>query len=405
MRRKLAWMLAAGPLFSVAYFLRAGETSFYIFDPYSLVLVLMALAFVSGRRLMLVVIGCLLFVTVSAIGLMFTANTYGMSRSDQFVVGSLRYTQMIVVTYTVIMLGRNSAVPVKSYAIGLFLLAACVPLVAGLALLQVRPESVLVFDRFSSYLSNPNNVGAFICVAIPAVNYALGFLSDRRQKLAISLVFYSSAVLALFYAGSNSGWFLCAVSFAVSMLSMKGRVGPRVFMTSVVMVAIVTLALTAHDWLLSSDIHGLRNTGEMISALRYGEQFMDLGSGRLRESLTKDAWELYLSSPFVMMFGVGLGQSPMMIGAKYAANITAHNAFLVLLLETGLIGISVLTVLVVNAVRFVRVWRDAIPVLVGYLLAMQGTPHVYLPFLWALMSFALYLMCAAGNASNVGKER
>lgn len=401
MKRSLAWMLALGPIFSVAYFLRVGDSSFYIFDPYSFVLVMMALPHVSSRKLTAVFLAWLSLVVISGIGLLLTINTYGIVRLDQFIVGSLRYGQLILLTYMAVMLGRNKSIPFVSHAPRLLVLAACIPLVVGIVLLKIRPETVLVFDRFSSYLSSPNNVGAFICVAIPAVNYSLGLLEGRYAKIAAALVFYGFAVMSLVYAGSNSGWFACAVSFAISAWSTKGTLVRNIMIAGVVGGLLVTAGFAVEDWLHSSEIHGLRNTGELISTLRYGDQFMDLGSGRLRESLMHDAWTLYLAHPLTMAFGIGLGQSPSIIGAAYAANITAHNAFLVLLLETGLFGVLVLGLLILNLFKMVGMKQTSFPIVCGYLIAMLGTPHVYLPFLWAAMSFSLYLICERGSVQGI----
>jgi hypothetical protein len=404
MNHKFRILLALAPVFAMAYFIRIGQSSVYIFDLYFIILFFSSLYVLPKYWLNKNIIFSLLIVIVVLLGFILN-EVFGeeLGKIERLIPALLRYIQFLYVLLCVVYAVTNASFkPVKS-AGSIFYWSMLFPLAYGAFFLNYAPDSVLVFGRLSSYLSNPNNLGAFICIAIPPINLYLASLNGSR-RIFMALLFYSLALYSLVYAGSNSGWSIAVISTLLSLMTIR-RISIPVLLGVAVFIGTIGVAGSLlYENMLESEIPGLQNTGKLIQSIQEGGDLYDLGSGRLRESLLADARELFISKPRVMVVGVGLAQSPSYIGAKYNATITAHNAYLVLLVELGLLGFLVLVVAFWRTIKPVGLSAKSISLVSGYLLAMLATPHVYLPFLWGTAVFGIYINRNSLNLKNKNLE-
>jgi O-antigen ligase len=234
--------------------------------------------------------------------------------------------------------------------------------VAGLALLQgIAPNGKLYWVRqprqggwiYGPYVNHNHYAGLMeMFVPIPLV-LALTTLADQRERLAAGI---AAAVMTgtVFLSGSRGGILAILIEFAVlGVIVARQKRGMRLALT-VGAFAVVLISLLT--WL------GGHELSERVTSI--GSETKREISGGMRLSIDRDAVRMFRQKP---VFGWGLGSFPV-VYPEFRSFYTnffvneAHNDYLQLLVEMGLLGFGVmlwfLAVLYSKAVPKIRNWTS-----------------------------------------------
>lgn len=376
--------------FMVSYYLHLPGLSIYIYDFF---FILTFFYLISKKEMIdlsdLLFLFLFLFISIgmALYSLIYLSHNF---REAEFFARIYRYSFILLLPFLFSELGRSFSQRKIAY---IFFVCAMIPVVYNNFMLITISEYVMVFGRASSYLENPNTFGAYMCtVVMPmlVIVYKLGF--DRRMLL-LALVF---SLFSLVYIGSNSYWLLSIFSLISSYLilySFEFNV-KRLITFLFLFVLLCFLLLTNLDYLLASEIAGLKRTAKLITLVFDGGNINELGSGRFRQEIERYSWILILENYLIL--GTALGQSPALLNDYLNANVTAHNAFVVSILENGIFGFIVFYSFFVfysfkiqKDIHISQLQKKIVYVaFFSYLLACIATPNVYLPFTLMTMVFA-----------------
>ena len=227
---------------------------------------------------------------------------------------------------------------------------------------------------------------AWICFASAAYTLFQAPFSIPGQRVAfMGNASMNGCLIAvtLPFLWKNWNWWVCAVPvYAVFLTGASVPVG---------VLAIVMLTLTSH-----------RIVGIAVAALAFVSGFAlqsyDLFSSNGRFLAWKHLWKFFVDENFSRLIGMGTGSGMALFPvAQQKAGVTtsffwwAHNDFLQVGLEQGLIGLIALLILVVGVIWKVRNDRVMLAVVLGYCgMAMFNYP-ARMP-LTALLGFAIVAM-------------
>ena len=174
---------------------------------------------------------------------------------------------------------------------------------------------------------NGDHFAGFVELTAPLGLALLLFRSRRREQVTLLLLFTIVPVAALILSASRGGIIGLVLEFALlAFLSRAHRIGRKQLLGA------VAVALVAGSFIVWLGVS---------KAIQRFEQLTRRGiSGELRVSIYHDTWRIFLDHPWA---GTGLG-TLVVVYPRYASfyNGTivdhAHNDFLELLADTGLIG-------------------------------------------------------------------
>lgn len=380
------------PLFIISYFLRLGESSFYLFDLYFVVFVFFSASLIKREDFVRLLVINLIFIIVAFLGLINSILSYNIDYLlDRFVAGVYRYCQFLYILGFFTFYLKTSDLKNNIYLKHLFLLSVSFPLFYSLFFYFFNPDKVIIFNRLSSYFGNPNFLGAFICLSIFPVIYTISLIKVRVQFLLYIFYFLVLFIFNLIYAGSNSYWMLSLIILILALISMsKSLIG-----FAKIIFAFLFLGFWVYFVLGSiqfdDELSGVNRTFKLLETISGGGDVNSLGSGELRGNLAGEAIEFILTSVKNIFFGIGLGQSPIIIGANHGGFVTAHNAHIVLFMEMGAIGYFYFMFILFYFILKIKISKISLCFLISYLFAMLATPHVYMPFLWGIMVYGLFV--------------
>ena len=208
------------------------------------------------------------------------------------------------------------------------------------------------FGRARGPFLNPTEMGLFLTVSLAA---ALTFWPRvGRVGRLLLLGFTSLSIAAIFATLTRSAWMGGALGLAVFVGLSVPRQWRRVLLSAGAISVVAMLAASWDSfWNLKRDVH-LDATASVESA-------------ELRPILAKVAWEMFKDRPLV---GCGYDQytrEKMPYLADRASDLplekvkpyVQHNAFLALVVETGLIGAGLFTLLLILWARDAwQLWSD-----------------------------------------------
>lgn len=222
-------------------------------------------------------------------------------------------------------------------------LGAVATIVLGLINLQLglyTEENVIrdvgVF-RFSGMHPDPNEAAALMCSAIPLAVFFVREGSRRWMRwaaLAASLVL----VVGVFSTFSRSA----IVAFAFVAVAVAGREirSRRGYLAIVVFLVVAILVTPAYYWARLGDMIRIASSNiyqDHSLALRY-------------QALTT-AWHLSLENPWT---GIGLGNFVQRGAVGVISRIVAHNAYLEMLVSTGVFGLLAFLGIFASGARYCR---------------------------------------------------
>lgn len=208
---------------------------------------------------------------------------------------------------------------------------------AGNALAQSSQE------RFAAAGFNPNYLASTLALGIPLAWHLV--LSGRSRPLTlVNFLAIPAILVAIFLTGSRGGLITAVLALSVIPLTYA-KLGPRVQVT--VVVGLVALSLAAY-WLAPAFEQklptGVQRFAEIPDQLQSGDL---TGRGQIWIAGVK----LYRDHPII---GVGSGGFARAVKPYLGQEKTAHNAFLNVAVQTGVIGLALfLATLAMVGVPFV----------------------------------------------------
>ena len=390
MKISLSVFILLFPVFAVSYFYRLGESSFYLFDIFFIFICLFSIKNIYYKDFLRILTVSFGFVLVCSFGMINNIINYNVNYElDSFFAGVYRYFQFIyTLGFFVFFKGR-----IRKYnnMIHIFLLSISFPLLYSFVFYFLRPEQVIVFNRLASYFGNPNYLGEYICLSIFPIVYTISLLKGKVYFIFYILYFIFLLIFNLTFAGSNSYWLLSFFVLMMALVSLSESLLHSMRIILPIFVLGVIGYLVFGKMQNDEDFSGLSRTLALFETLIEGGSVSSLGSGELRSSLVDDAIAFILSSISNIIFGIGIGQSPIIIGAMHGSYLTAHNAHIVLFMEMGGIGYLYFIGVLFYFISKINLTKISLGFLFSYFVTILATPHVYMPFLWGVMVYGLFV--------------
>lgn len=229
-------------------------------------------------------------------------------------------------------------------------------LAVGLIFRFIDPEFVTLAGRYRGLLGNPNGLGIFLTLVFP-IFYIVLESEAFKASVRVKWIFYGVFVISLLLCQSRTAILACGLFLAFNAYpALRGGLGLLLFLTLVF----------SYEYLLSQ-------LPAIVISLNLGEYFridtLLAGSGRVI------AWEFAWNKiQDVFFFGGGFDYTNNLYYQYYdylsrlGHQGNAHNSFLTLWLDTGVVGLVFFVIgLVRTAVYAMSRTPYTLPVLYGVL--------------------------------------
>ncbi len=208
----------------------------------------------------------------------------------------------------------------------------------------------------------PQVYGNFLLSIIPIVTVFLLMQSDfiNKSVLTTGLAFFVLAMVMTFSAGAWAG-FIGSLSILIIGLKHFKLKGILAWISSVVIVILVVIMID--HYLYPGYAEGFKSIVFKLTpqTVQTKETYLlSVGSGIDRWNLRQAAWKMFRTHPIL---GVGMGNFGYLynayrpVGAEAVSYVAkAHNQYLEVLAETGIIGFAIFMVIIVQAA--LMFWRS-----------------------------------------------
>jgi O-antigen ligase len=208
--------------------------------------------------------------------------------------------------------------------LGGYVIGALLACAGNVYVFHVGQEVAAHSGRYSSTTLDPNEFALCVVLAVPMTWY-LGF-SARRP---LARVFFQLCLLVMvpgiILAGSRAGFIALLMSLLVIPLCSK-HVGS--FTKATVLLVVIAAAIAGLSWLPEDMLKRLSSIGEEAAQ----------GSMAGRRELWAAGWEQFKQHP---LLGVGCGGFPVAISVASIRTNVAHNTYLSVATELGVVGFLV----------------------------------------------------------------
>lgn len=185
------------------------------------------------------------------------------------------------------------------------------------------PNAAQSFERYVGLGGNPNGVAAIMALALPMA-YFLGAFRSRGPWRWLNFLYLPLAVFGIILTASRGGFVIALVGLLVipltaGYLRRSGRVA--------VVVGAVAVAAALAPVVPVANFTRIAETSSEVSD----------GNVSNRSQIWAGGFELYKTSPLI---GIGTGSFNRAVEPVLGYSIAAHNAFLLVLIESGVVGFA-----------------------------------------------------------------
>ncbi len=234
------------------------------------------------------------------------------------------YAQLAIMAILIWQLCRNvqdHRILLQAYVLGAYIIAGKIAF--DYLTNPFVPNSAQSMERYTALGGNPNGVAAAIALALPLAWY-LGNFWARGLLRWLNYFYLPLAIFAVILTASRGGFLvalagLLVVPLTFGHLPAKSRV------------IVVVFALLSAGFIAS--------TIPLANFTRLTEASSEISEGDLtgRGSIWKAGLQVYTGSPIL---GIGTGGFPQAVKPILGRGAPAHNAFLTVLVELGVIGLG-----------------------------------------------------------------
>ena len=227
---------------------------------------------------------------------------------------------------------------------------------------------------------DPNVVSAIIILGVSSCMEEL-FGAQNRRKQGFFFLEILVLLLGIFFTGSRGGLISACVTGAVTLYTAaKDRKNQNTIRKFVVIGALIIIA--AIPFLPTNLLEG-RFSADTI----FGQNEWEKGAHN-RYSIWLSALKLIPERPF---FGHGVGNFYQIIRTVYFRKCAAHNLYVLLIVETGVVGFLLFFAFIISL--FIRLRRQRKPsvfgVLCGMLVMSMTLDSLMFKFFWVALLWAM----------------
>lgn len=243
--------------------------------------------------------------------------------------------------------------------------------------------------RAGGLADQPNITARYLVISFIFLTYLLSFTKNGFIRL-LTLFGIALTFIGVFFTLSRSGIIMLVVSAGLLFLTSKGKRS----------VGLIIIYLIAAFLLItfSSDVIDIVET--IIPSITQGENTIGL-----RYSLWQAGWRMWLDNPITGV-GIGLFTENLPFYAyelpPYRWNLVAHNTFVTILAETGVVGLVLFVLMILFSIRnFLAINKKAsseilslrniwLIVFVALLIGSMTKNDHYEKFLWFMMGVSVF---------------
>ncbi|MBL0225452.1 MAG: O-antigen ligase family protein [Geobacteraceae bacterium] len=186
------------------------------------------------------------------------------------------------------------------------------------------------YGRFSAEGFNPNDIALVLSIAIP-MSWYLSFQFKNTFSVLICKFFLPIAVFAIVLTGSRGSFLAMLISLLIVPLYTNTQQSKKLFSIVSVILVMGFLIVNFTPTMSFDRIMSIKNEVEG-------------GNLTHRSDIWKSGLIIFKNN---LMLGVGSGAFPVAIRPYYGKEIVAHNTFLSVLFELGIVGF-VLFILIIR---------------------------------------------------------
>jgi O-antigen ligase len=237
--------------------------------------------------------------------------------------GSVTLTSLLGLTWMIFEFGREEDRAL--WIMRAYLLGCCVALATmAAAFLQGRPPALSAEDaRIQGGGLNANDIAAILALAVPMSVYLADARSTRKWAKPLHWLFVPAAVLGVFLTGSRAGMIALSGGMLLLAFPMAFRRPKTVFA--------LALAVGASGVMIPRIV-----PENVLARLTEGTQ---AGTFQIRLRLWQAGLDYFMDHP---LLGCGTWNFKDTVASRVAEQFVAHNTFISVLAEGGLLGFSLM---------------------------------------------------------------
>lgn len=293
---------------------------------------------VKGKTLSLRRPSLMLFVTVAFVFWAALSSLWG-SQVAGGLRASLTYVQLGVMVALIWQLCRTKEqhlVLLQAFVLGAYVLAGST--VYGFLTNPFVANSAQSMERYTGIGNNPNGTASVIALSL-SVAWYLSLVQRNAFLRLVNLVYVPVAVFGIILTASRGGAAIALLSLAVIPLTFRYT---NNFRKIIVVVALVVMGVAIVRLIPPANFERIAETSSELSE----------GNVSNRSQIWRAGLEAYSESPIL---GVGVGNFRAATTPILGYSIPAHNAYVLILTEMGIVGILLfLLIFVVTLLPLLR---------------------------------------------------
>ncbi len=203
-------------------------------------------------------------------------------------------------------------------------------------------ESGYFIDRYTAFDNNPNDYALALAIAIPMAWY-LVLSARKRWHVVLGYLYTGAGTVGVILTGSRGGLVAAVVGVLILPLSMWRLSHSR---------KIVTVALLFVGGWVGVQVTPERVINRLMTLEEYAPDtipdtyYGELEGPNIRTVLWKQGFREFLNNPQVAVVGVGAGAYMEGVEPLYGERFVAHNVFVSVLVEQGIIGFTLFVLII-----------------------------------------------------------